>query len=220
MNYTIGVALSHSPAWHDFLNFIASRYGTVRIVTPGELRTDIDMLILFSESSYIPTGRTGNIAINLPDRDDNFRVLCNTMIELYLEAGIPVFGVCTGLTYLAELKGMPVHHTINRTIKRGSDIIINLKVEEGYGDDVFVHRNITAIDSDILKKIDRVKVIACDQYTSRIEAVLGDNWAGVSWNPMIHANKIAFTLMDELLEIPKSIPDNEYKTAIAATIKI
>ena len=91
-------------AGSNYLDFI-SRFGKPYIIFPDEERADIDLLILpggpdIAPQSFgaVPTVKTGN-------QDVFKQFFYEKRLSLYIDANIPVFGICLGFQMLATYFG-------------------------------------------------------------------------------------------------------------------
>ena len=88
----------------NYLELI-SRFGKPHIIFPGEELADIDLLLLpggldVAPQSFgaVPTFKTGN-------QDVFKQFFYDKRLSLYIDAGIPIFGICLGFQMLAVYFG-------------------------------------------------------------------------------------------------------------------
>jgi len=88
----------------NYLEFI-SRFGKPYIIFPGEEQADVDLLILpggldIAPQSFgaLPSFKTGN-------QDVFKQFFYEKRLSLYIDAGIPIFGICLGFQMLAVYFG-------------------------------------------------------------------------------------------------------------------
>lgn len=123
----------------NYLEF-ASKYGKPRIIMPWEDVVDVDLLILPGGRDISPVlyGETPGFKTSNPDvfKEHFYK----TKLPLYIEANIPIFGICLGFQQLGiyfgnKLKQNTLFHaqSSDRWEKAHEVEVIDSSVEEIYG---------------------------------------------------------------------------------------
>jgi putative glutamine amidotransferase len=91
-------------AGSNYLELI-SRFGRPYIIFPGEERADVDLLVLPGGLDIAPQSFGAVPAFKTGNQDVFKQFFYDRRLPLYIDAGIPVFGICLGFQMLAVYFG-------------------------------------------------------------------------------------------------------------------
>ena len=91
-------------AGSNYLEFI-SLFGSPRIIFPGELLVDVDLLVLPGGLDIAPQSFGVQPCFKTNNQDVFKQFFFDKRLSLYIDAGIPIFGICLGFQMLAVYYG-------------------------------------------------------------------------------------------------------------------
>ncbi len=92
----------------EYLQWI-NKFGQPRIIMPGEGLVKCDCLVLQGGKDISPMSYGESPEYNTSDSDVFLEDFDNKYLKLYIEAGIPVFGICRGFQTLGAFFGLKLN---------------------------------------------------------------------------------------------------------------
>ena len=177
---------------------LISRFGKPYIIFPGEELADIDLLVLpggldVAPQSFraVPTFKTGN-------QDVFKQFFYDKRLSLYIDAGIPVFGICLGFQMLAVYFGstMEQHlwrhpqspgrsmagHTVEPLPEAACYVTQPFEVNSHHHQGVFLQGLSTELEPLVLAKADPDSgLMLVEAFRHRSKPIMAVQWHPEEW---------------------------------------